>query len=47
MGAAGLCGTYLLIKRLAWDSDLCMENLWGWSRYLKNIGNFPFGTQAA
>ncbi|XP_076196825.1 kynurenine 3-monooxygenase isoform X2 [Aptenodytes patagonicus] len=47
MGAAGLGGTYLLIKRLARDLNFCMENLWGWSHYLKNIGNFPFGIQVA
>ncbi|XP_074950325.1 kynurenine 3-monooxygenase isoform X6 [Phalacrocorax aristotelis] len=47
MGAAGLCGTYLLIKWLAQDSEICMENLWGWSHYLKYIGNFPFGTEIA
>ncbi|XP_074766950.1 kynurenine 3-monooxygenase [Athene noctua] len=47
MGAAGLCGTYLLIRWLARDLDFHMENLWVWSRYLKNNGNFPFGTQVA
>lgn len=47
MGAAGLGGTYLLIKWLARDLNFCMENLWGWSHYLKNIGNFPFGIQVA
>ncbi|KAM9009857.1 kynurenine 3-monooxygenase isoform 2-T2 [Ara ararauna] len=47
VGAAGLGGTFLLIKRLAQDLGFCMENLWGWSRYLKNIGNLPFGVQVA
>ncbi|KFZ56238.1 Kynurenine 3-monooxygenase, partial [Podiceps cristatus] len=47
MGAVGLGGTYLLIKRLSRDLDFCMEKLWSWSHYLKNIGNFPFGTQVA
>uniref|UniRef100_A0A8D0KU34 Kynurenine 3-monooxygenase n=1 Tax=Strix occidentalis caurina TaxID=311401 RepID=A0A8D0KU34_STROC len=47
MGAAGLCGTFLLIKWLAQDLDFRMENLWVWSHYLKNNGNFPFGTQVA
>lgn len=42
VGAAGLGGTYLLIKRLA--RDFCMENLWRWSHSLKNVRNFPFGT---
>ncbi|KFV07221.1 Kynurenine 3-monooxygenase [Pterocles gutturalis] len=47
MGAAGLGGTCLLIRRLPRDLDFCMENLWGWPRYLKNMGNFLFGTQVA
>ncbi|XP_054028508.1 kynurenine 3-monooxygenase [Dryobates pubescens] len=47
MGAAGLGGTFLLIKRLTRDLDFCMENLWGWSHFLKNIGSLPFGTQVA
>lgn len=47
MGAAGLCGTYLLIKRVAQNLDVRLENLWDWSHYLKNIGNFPFGAQVA
>ncbi|XP_055573551.1 kynurenine 3-monooxygenase isoform X2 [Falco biarmicus] len=47
MAVAGLGGTYLLIKRLARDLDFCVENLWGWSHYLQNIGRFPFGMQEA
>ncbi|XP_030310126.1 kynurenine 3-monooxygenase isoform X4 [Calypte anna] len=47
MGAAGLGGTFLLIKRLARDLDFWVENFWGWSHYLKNIGSLPFGTQVA
>lgn len=47
MGAAGLCGTYLLTKRLARELDFCWESLWGWSHYLKSTGNLPFGTQVA
>uniref|UniRef100_A0A8B9MF65 Kynurenine 3-monooxygenase n=1 Tax=Accipiter nisus TaxID=211598 RepID=A0A8B9MF65_9AVES len=47
MGAAGLCGTYLLIKWVARNLDIHLENLWDWSHYLKNIGNLPFGTQVA
>lgn len=47
MGAAGLGGTYLLIKRLAWNSDICVQSLWGWCRYIRSIGKFPFSTQVA
>ncbi|XP_065528808.1 kynurenine 3-monooxygenase isoform X2 [Lathamus discolor] len=47
VGAAGMGGTFLLVKWLGRDLGFCMENLWGWSRYLKNIGNLPFGVQAA
>ncbi|XP_074404239.1 kynurenine 3-monooxygenase isoform X2 [Zonotrichia albicollis] len=45
VGAAGLGGTYLLIKYLARNLNFCLEDLWGWPRYLKNIGNLPFGTR--
>ncbi|RMC18362.1 hypothetical protein DUI87_04248 [Hirundo rustica rustica] len=45
VGAAGLGGTYLLIKRLARNLNFCWEDLWGWSHHLKNIGNLPFGTR--
>ncbi|XP_068877998.1 kynurenine 3-monooxygenase isoform X2 [Aphelocoma coerulescens] len=45
VGAAGLGGTYLLIKRLAWNLNFCLEDLWGWSHYLKNTGNLLFGTR--
>uniref|UniRef100_U3J2X4 Kynurenine 3-monooxygenase n=1 Tax=Anas platyrhynchos platyrhynchos TaxID=8840 RepID=U3J2X4_ANAPP len=47
MGAAGLGGIYLLIKRLAWNSDICVQSLWGWCRYIRSIGKFPFSTQVA
>ncbi|XP_010711434.1 kynurenine 3-monooxygenase isoform X2 [Meleagris gallopavo] len=47
MGAAGLGGTYLLIKRLTRDWYFFIPNLWGWCNYIKNIGNFPFSTQFA
>nr|XP_025963188.1 kynurenine 3-monooxygenase isoform X3 [Dromaius novaehollandiae] len=47
MGAAGLGGVYLLIKRLARDTDFCVENLWGWSYCLKNVGKLSFNTQVA
>ncbi|KAI1237007.1 hypothetical protein IHE44_0014259 [Lamprotornis superbus] len=47
VGAAGLGGTYLLIKHLARNLNFCLEDLWGWSHCLKNIGNLPFGTRRA
>ncbi|KAJ7427046.1 Kynurenine 3-monooxygenase [Willisornis vidua] len=47
VGAAGLGGSCLLLKHLARNLNFCVENLWSWSHYLKNIGNLPFGTQVA
>uniref|UniRef100_A0A8C9EJH0 Kynurenine 3-monooxygenase n=1 Tax=Pavo cristatus TaxID=9049 RepID=A0A8C9EJH0_PAVCR len=47
MGAAGLGGTYLLIKRLTQDWYFFIPNLWGWCHYVRNIGNFLFSTQVA
>ncbi|XP_040559934.1 kynurenine 3-monooxygenase isoform X8 [Gallus gallus] len=46
MGAAGLGGTYLLIKKLT-RGWYFIPNLWGWCHYLRNIGIFPFSTQVA
>ncbi|OXB75908.1 UNVERIFIED_CONTAM: hypothetical protein H355_008552 [Colinus virginianus] len=47
MGAAGLGGTYLLIKKLMRDSFFFMPNLWGLCHYIRNIGNVPFSTEVA
>ncbi|POI35775.1 hypothetical protein CIB84_000473 [Bambusicola thoracicus] len=47
MGAAGLGGTYLLIKRLTRDWYFFIPNLWGWCHYVRNTGIFPFSTQVA
>uniref|UniRef100_A0A8C2TKP5 Kynurenine 3-monooxygenase n=1 Tax=Coturnix japonica TaxID=93934 RepID=A0A8C2TKP5_COTJA len=47
MGAAGLGGTYLLVKRLTRDWCFFIPNLWGWCHYIRNIGNFPFSIQVA
>lgn len=47
MGAAGLGGTYLLIKKLTRGWYFFIPNLWGWCHYVRNIGIFPFSTQVA